>query len=292
MIIFTSNTTEQRSLNSLCIRFICCSMMMLSILLFTITAATAATIGLKSGTSVKGKLISRTEDEVTIQDVQTRQLRSIKSVFIRDIVLDPGEEQPEKTVKVGRDIKLRGGSTEKAGDGKRHFMFALGGAGCKIIDGPGTSLNFGGGGTFIFQYNYLYMGLGVDLHAAYYYNPDKKYTKDFINILPVIVSPMYKFNTKYIDIDLRAGIGFSWSRAKSAQRFQPFPTGDPGQPLAGFVTEGINDSTVDLAVGAGVGISHVFNMGVVLGFEVNYYYIFQTLSANTIAASIYMGYMF
>lgn len=245
-MITTTNTTGKKSLNSFSARFMLRAMMLMLLLIFTATAASAAPIVQKTGTTAKG----------------------------------------------GKDVKLMGGSAESTGDEKRHVLFALGGGGCKIIDGPGKSLNFGFGGSFIFQYNYIAKGLGIDLHAAYYYNPDKKKTSDYISILPVIVSPMYKFNTKYIDIDLRPGAGFSWSMAKSGSRFMPIPTGDPGEPFAGIFAQGINKSTFDLVVGMGIGISHVFNNGLVLGFEVNYYYIFQTLSANTVAASIYLGYMF
>jgi hypothetical protein len=53
----------------------------------------AATIVLRSGAAVKGKLIERNEDEITIQDLETKQLRKIKAIFIKDLVLDPGEEK-------------------------------------------------------------------------------------------------------------------------------------------------------------------------------------------------------
>jgi hypothetical protein len=191
-----------------------------------------------------------------------------------------------------KDLKLRGDGVAKDDGSRKHVLFALGGSGGKIIDGPGKALNFSFGGTFIFQYNYIAKGFGVDLHAAYYYNMDKTYPSDHITVLPVLVSPMYKFNTKYIDIDLRAGAGISWTYGKSAQRFRFIPTGDPGQPLAAIKLDALNASSIDLAVGGGVGISHTFSKGFVLGFEANYYYIFQTLSANAVGASIYCGYAF
>jgi len=168
----------------------------------------------------------------------------------------------------------------------------VGGGGAKLIDGPGESLGFGYGGTVMFQYNYIWKGFGADLHASFFYNSDKKYGSDYITILPVIASPMYKFNTKYIDIDLRAGAGFSYTRGKSGQRFNLVPTGNPATPLSVQPVQGFDDSSFDLVAGAGAGISHLFNNGLVIGLEVNYYYLFQTLRTNTLSASIYCGYMF
>jgi hypothetical protein len=258
-------------------------------------AASAATVVLTNGATIKGKLISRSNNDITIKEEATGQLRAIRNDQVRDLILDQAEkaEEDKRAKKGGVDLKLRGDAgLDLMKDGRRHILLALGGSGGKIIDGPGNALNFGFGGTFIFQYNYIVKGFGVDLHAAYYYNMDKIYPSDHITILPVLVSPMYKFNTKYIDIDLRAGAGISWTYGKSALRYRFIPTGDPGQPLAAIKLNALNASSIDLAVGAGVGISHTFSNGIVLGFEANYYYIFQTLSANAVGASIYCGYAF
>ncbi|HOT46992.1 MAG TPA: hypothetical protein PLC28_19095 [Spirochaetota bacterium] len=74
--------------------------------------ANAATIVLRSGVTVKGKLVDRTDEEITIQDPDTRQMRVIKSIFVRDLVLEADEqklvEKLEKKKK-GKDLKLRGG---------------------------------------------------------------------------------------------------------------------------------------------------------------------------------------
>ena len=74
--------------------------------------ADAATIVLRSGVTVKGKLVDRTDEEITIQDPDTKQMRVIKSVFVRDLVLEADEqklvEKLEKKKK-GKDLKLRGG---------------------------------------------------------------------------------------------------------------------------------------------------------------------------------------
>ena len=56
-------------------------------------SAFAATIILKNGATVKGKLIHRTDEELTVEDQVTKQLRLIKADQVRTITLDPGEEK-------------------------------------------------------------------------------------------------------------------------------------------------------------------------------------------------------
>lgn len=255
--------------------------------MFAAAQLTAATVILKNGATLKGTLLSRTADETSIQDPVTKKPVVLKNALIRDLVLDADEKKQAESK--DKDLKLMSGEEARQG----HVLLALGGSGCKIIGGPGASLNIAGGGaTLVLQYNYIARGFGIDLHGSFYYYPDKKYSSDYIMITPVLLSPMYKFNVKSIDIDLRAGAGISYTRGKSAQRFKPIPTGDPGSPLSAQLIKGINASTIDLAVGGGIGLSHVFKNSMVLGFELNYVYIFQTLSANTVTTSLYVGYLF
>ncbi len=86
-------------------------------ILFLSAYSYAATIVLRSGATVKGKLIDRTDEEITIQDPDTRQMRVIKAIFIRDLVLEPDEQKLvdklEKKKKKGKDLKLRGGDEEE-----------------------------------------------------------------------------------------------------------------------------------------------------------------------------------
>lgn len=92
-----------------------------TILIYQVTLH-AATIVLRSGAAVKGKLIDRNDDEITLQDAETRQLRKIKTIFVKDIVLDPGEEKigMKKKRDTARDLKPQGGD-EKPSD----FLSAL-----------------------------------------------------------------------------------------------------------------------------------------------------------------------
>ena len=64
---------------------------------------------------VKGKLIDRTDDEITIQDPDTKQMRVIKTIFVRDLVLEQDEQKLVDKLekkKKGKDLKLRGGEEE------------------------------------------------------------------------------------------------------------------------------------------------------------------------------------
>ena len=44
------------------------------------------------------------DESISIQDSATKQLRNIKTVYIRDIVLDPVEKKIEEKQKKGKDI--------------------------------------------------------------------------------------------------------------------------------------------------------------------------------------------
>ena len=68
----------------------------------------AATITLKAGVTITGTMIDMNDESITVKDSATKQLRNIKSVFVRDIILDPIEKKIEEKQKKGKDIKLRG----------------------------------------------------------------------------------------------------------------------------------------------------------------------------------------
>jgi hypothetical protein len=67
---------------------------LISIFIFlTSLELSAATIILKNGATVKGVLIDKTDDTVTIQDQWTKQLRSINSDAILSLTLEAGEQK-------------------------------------------------------------------------------------------------------------------------------------------------------------------------------------------------------
>ena len=85
--------------------------LLLSSFFIIINHIDAATIVLRSGVTVKGKLIDRTDDEITIQDPDTKQMRVIKTIFVRDLVLEKDEQKLVDKLekkKKGKDLKLRG----------------------------------------------------------------------------------------------------------------------------------------------------------------------------------------
>jgi hypothetical protein len=89
-------------------------LIILSIILQQI-GLSAATVVLKSGIDVKGKLIDRSDEEITIQDPVTKQMRIIKTVFIRDLILEPDDQKIKEKEKKGKDIKLRGNDIDEPG---------------------------------------------------------------------------------------------------------------------------------------------------------------------------------
>ncbi|MDM8001621.1 MAG: hypothetical protein QUS66_01750 [Bacteroidota bacterium] len=86
-----------------------CSILALLLLQF---GAFAAQIVLKSGVTITGKLINRTDEEITILDPQTNQVRVIKSVFIRDLVLGADEQKitEKKTAQPGPGVVVAPGN--------------------------------------------------------------------------------------------------------------------------------------------------------------------------------------
>lgn len=68
--------------------------LILSILILSTSInLSAATIILKNGATVKGVLIDKTDDRITIQDQYTKQLRSINSDAILSLTLEAGEQK-------------------------------------------------------------------------------------------------------------------------------------------------------------------------------------------------------
>lgn len=63
------------------------------IIVFYCMSSHAATVVLKSGATIKGKLIDRNDEQITLQDADTKQMRVIKSIFILNITLDLDEQK-------------------------------------------------------------------------------------------------------------------------------------------------------------------------------------------------------
>lgn len=71
------------------------------IIMLTHLDLSAATIVLKNGATVKGALIDKTDEKITIQDQWTRQLRAINNDAILSLTLEAGEQKmlDEKKIK-------------------------------------------------------------------------------------------------------------------------------------------------------------------------------------------------
>ena len=76
------------------------------IIMLTHLDLSAATIVLKNGATVKGALIDKTDEKITIQDQWTRQLRAINNDAILSLTLEAGEpDQGENVLDLPFDLR-------------------------------------------------------------------------------------------------------------------------------------------------------------------------------------------
>ena len=85
----------------------------------------------------------------------------------------------------------------------RHMVIAFGGGLFKTFNEIGNVLGIGGNAKMFFQYNKIAKGFGIESEIGYNYIPDKELENSFVGILPFVVSPLYMFETKYIDFTLK-----------------------------------------------------------------------------------------
>lgn len=161
-------------------------------------------------------------------------------------------------------------------DEDRKFMIGLGGGFFKGFDSVGSVLKLGYGGKLYLQYNFIAEGFGIELEGSYYHMADKSYKKNYVDLVPVLVFPRYQFVTEYIDIHLTAGAGFSYTMTH--------------MDMYGIFKK--RGSSFDPVVGAGAGLSKTFGEMFIVGAEVKYYFIFQSLSMNALTANIFFGLLF
>ncbi|MBN2160461.1 MAG: hypothetical protein JW807_13790 [Spirochaetes bacterium] len=126
-------------------KFLICALFMIVAVAVLHSSLYAATIVLKSGVTVTGKLLNRNDEEITIQDQQTGQVRVIKAVFIRDLVLSADEQR----VKEKKKINIKIGQASSA-----DLLYALQPA-------------IGGGFSIAYPFGYIgkYVQLGYGGHV-------------------------------------------------------------------------------------------------------------------------------
>lgn len=177
------------------------SILLLSSLLLINNNAEAASIILKSGITITGQLIERTEEDVTIKDSDTQQLKVIKTVFIRNMVLDPKEQKIKEKKKKGKDLMLRGGDSDESGI-INVIQPSLG-----ILPGiaypfgkVGTKLNLGYGGLLFFDVGIPKMPdifkMRFGLTAGFLYHATKgAQSASQLFIIPIIAYTKLQFIT-------------------------------------------------------------------------------------------------
>jgi hypothetical protein len=155
---------------------------------------TAATVVLTSGVTIKGKLIDRSDEQIVIQDIDTRQVRTIKNAFIRDLTLDADEAKFKQK-------KIKGITTD--GSGLLYVLQpelgVLGGIAYPLST-VGKNLALGYGGSvftdFALPMKPEFFKVRLGLSAGYQYHPtiDSKYA-NYLNIIPIFLYAKLQFIT-------------------------------------------------------------------------------------------------
>ncbi|OHD63027.1 MAG: hypothetical protein A2176_09405 [Spirochaetes bacterium RBG_13_51_14] len=237
----------------------------------------AASIVLTNGVTIKGKLVARTNEEITIQDPDTKQYRVIKAVFVRDLILDPDEQNiQEKKVK-GKDLKLRTGDT-----GESNLLYILQpsvGALPGIaypVGKLGSKLNLGYGAHAFcdlqmpMNIKATFFKIRLGLSVGFMYHATKSTdASSSLSIIPIIAYTKFQFIT---DIGLR-----------------------PYVKLGGGITPVFGGgSSFDPTLAAGLGLGYVNNKIPYLEFyfEAGMMMAFESVRGDFITASLGVAYRF
>ncbi len=168
------------------------SILIPAFLFLAVCGLNAATIVLKSGATVRGKMIDRTDNEIIIQDSATRQIRNIKNDQILNLTLEQDEGQFKKT---------KGGFVP--GSGLLYVLQPelgiLGGV-AYPLDRVGKNLALGYGGNLFtdiaMPMKPEFFKIRLGLSAGYMYHPTKEsdYAK-YLNIIPIFLYAKFQFIT-------------------------------------------------------------------------------------------------
>jgi hypothetical protein len=154
----------------------------------------AATVVLTTGVTIKGKMIDRDKDQIVIQDPYTREVKTIKNAFIRDITLDPDEAK----------LQQKKGAGSLSGSGLLYVMQPELGilAGVAYpLSTVGKNLALGYGGCVFSDIAMPKMPdifkIRLGLSAGYMYHPtiNSDYAK-FLHFIPIFLYAKFQFITK------------------------------------------------------------------------------------------------
>ncbi len=206
--------------------------LLLAISLYTIQTE-AATIVLRSGVTVKGKLIDRTDDEVTIQDPDTKQMRIIKTIFVRDLVLERDEQKLVDKLekkKKGKDLKLRG--TDESEDILSVIQPTIG-----LMPGiaypfgkVGKNLNLGFGGQLFFDVGIpmkteiFKIRMGLSIGFLYHQTKSSEYAPSLM-MLPMTAYMKFQFISRVgVRPYIKIGGGITPVLSSGGNSFDPTAT--------------------------------------------------------------------
>ncbi|MBN2078721.1 MAG: hypothetical protein JW838_07125 [Spirochaetes bacterium] len=204
----------------------CCFIVLALVLLHG--SAFAATIVLKNGATIRGKLIHRTDAELTLEDRVTKQLRLIKSDQVKTITLDPGEEKAGLSadasvllVSLRPTIGLMPGIAYPFGKVGKNLALGYGAMLYSDLQIPMS--------TQIFK---IRLGLGV----GFFYHPTKStdYSPQLM-IIPVVAHAKFQFITSVgLRPYIKIGGGITPVLASGGSSMDPTFTGGLG---LGYVNE-------------------------------------------------------
>lgn len=234
--------------------------------------ATAATIVLKSGATLKGRLIERTDEQITIQDPATKQMRVIKSIFILNITLDLDEQKMDQ--KKQKQIK-QAATESKDTMGTIQPEVGLMPGVLLPVGKIGGKVNVGGGFTLFSDVglpgmpDIFKLRLGLSLGFYYHTTKSTDYASSIMH-LPINAYAKFQFIAPY---GLR-----------------------PYLKLGGGITPVMAGGTADMSpafiAGAGLGYTHEKLPYLEFFFEAGFMMVFESIRGDHVTMNIGAAYRF
>lgn len=239
------------------------------LILLSTLKLSAATIILKNGATVKGALIDKTDDKVTIQDQWTRQLRSINSDAILSLTLEAGEQKivdakKKKIMFVGDNLLTSLQPTIGIMPG---IAYPVGKMGSRI--GIGFGFNAFADVAIPVVPDLMAIRFGLSVGYLYHGTSNTEYSSSIMHI-PV---------NAYVKLQFLTSIGLR-----------------PYIKAGGGITPVISGSATDIApsvvAAAGLGYSHAKIPYMEFFIEAGYTMVFESIRGDFVTAHIGVAYRF
>lgn len=216
-----NNTNFLRKGSKLAIRSKFISTALIVLIIFTCNTLFAATVVLKNGATVIGKLVSKTATEITIEDKWTKQLKAIKVELIRDLTLDPEEQKIEEEKKKSADT-LKGDLLYVLNPSfglLAGIAYPFGNVGKNVAIGYGASLF----SDVALPMKTTMFKIRLGLSAGFMYHQTK--SSDFapnLQIIPIVIYAKFQFITAPgLRPYIKLGGGYSPIMSSGGNSFDP-----------------------------------------------------------------------